>query len=173
MPGAMTIGSIRLALVQAYITTHAGCDTTSSPWEKWELWRWNSAYYGTEWNKAPESMADLAKQIRMSRSFGGATPTGRLGEKIISVITQKKYSMAVWLENWAKTHPFPDQPDGARIARQDELLLMNQNYVDHESDETQKVSRKKAKKAVEDASEDESSSDDAENSDDENVQNQA
>lgn len=166
MPGAMAIGHIRLALIQAYIKTHPGCDPTSSPWEKWELWRWNSAYYGTEWNKAPESMSDLDKNIRTARSFGGATATGRLGDKIISVVTQKKYSMAVWLEDWAKNNPFQNQPENARIASREELLLLNQEYMDQDSDQPQRINRKKAKKAVEEASENEdSSSDEAENSD--------
>jgi hypothetical protein len=115
-------------------------------------------------------MSDLDKNIRTARSFGGATATGRLGDKIISVVTQKKYSMAVWLEDWAKNNPFENQPENARIATREELLLLNQEYMDQDSDQPQRINRKKAKKAVEEASSDDESSDEAENSDEDGCQ---
>lgn len=163
MPGALQIGHIRLALIKAYIDNHPGCDPTSSPWEKWTLWRWNSAYYGSEWSKGPESTQDHAMSIMSGREFGGATANGRLQEKLVTTVNHKRHQLAVWLyDHFVTRYPLQQMPEGARFATRQELQKMHEDYVS--KNEKAKVDTKTTKKAVADASEEEDSDDGAESS---------
>lgn len=123
--GASDPADIHGAIVEAYIETHPGCNTKTSPWRNWKIYLVNRAYYGTQAfeKSGHQDISDLKITITQSKQWGGTVH--RLYNPIARIANQKKYRSAVVLADY-----FKDKPpfEGAVFYTRDELSEMTRRY---------------------------------------------
>lgn len=175
-PAAILPGDIRLAIRDAFQEVFTGkFDDADARWHDWEIWKWNSAYYGNSFDHGFLNYKELSASIQSDRSFGGTTNSGRTGGvKLVSAVGYKKYLMVVYFEDY-----YRGQEDALRevlnlpadtaisFMTKAHMLKLHEAYMIELEKEKQKkaeraslkLDKSEAKKKVRDASEASSSED--------------
>ena len=155
--GAADPSIVALAIMDWYMLKHPNANPKAAPWEKTAVWLNNRNYYGTQYftQSGYKDASVLAEEIENCKQYGGVKSRPEM--PFARIVIQKKWTMAVSLQDYFAEKPPPGLPD-ARFATVDHLLELNQRYKDFKQEKkTLAASKKELQKAVDEASEDSSS----------------
>lgn len=163
--GAADPGEICSAIVEAYMSCHENANPKVSPWKNWEVYLFNRAYYGSPVfeKSGHQDISGLQAEILTSREWGGREH--RLLAPIARIQLQKKYLLAVYLEEFFKEKLPEGLPTDATFYTRAELSRFHERYNEQLRQSAEIQTRKLAKKINEVAEGD--SSDEEEESDEE------
>lgn len=156
--GAADPGDIRTAIVEAYMKTHPNANPKSTPWKDWGPYAINRAYYGVSFFEKSgfQDLEDLKVDILMSRPWGG--DKHRLLPPIARTMNQKKPKTAVYLADFFAEKIPEGIPQDATFYTKEDLTRYHERYM-IKLKETSELEKKRLKKRLADAEEEDSSED--------------